>query len=317
MNKPLIIEALEEIGPCDINTLACHLGQSAGIVNSMLIKFMRSGQVKSADGVISLAEGVMGIPITAKAPEESVIDSNAVVPSEVIKPSQHPWRIYPDKKATTVVSKADAEVMKVSGESQPKPVAPTVNATPAVDPLTTAVQRPCVKDAVSNGVSKAERLRNLLRENGGEMSSGEMATSLGIVQNSISGILCGSVLSGLVEHIKRDGRSFYKWRGEQPVKAQDTSLQSITTDVFVSDNASTAEKPNAVVGASFSPKAEQSITVPASVVLEKECYQLDSELIAVNERLQLLKAKREHKHALLEMVKKLEEHLEVAPDDAA
>lgn len=53
-NNPLIIDALEEVGPCDIDTLALHMDQSAQIVNAMITNQMRKGTVKLVNGMYQL-----------------------------------------------------------------------------------------------------------------------------------------------------------------------------------------------------------------------------------------------------------------------
>ncbi|EPR3709226.1 MULTISPECIES: hypothetical protein [Providencia] len=53
-NNPLIIDALEEVGPCDIDTLALHMDQSAQVVNAMITNQMRKGAVKLINGMYQL-----------------------------------------------------------------------------------------------------------------------------------------------------------------------------------------------------------------------------------------------------------------------
>ncbi|HFE3207581.1 TPA: hypothetical protein ACF3H7_003355 [Providencia stuartii] len=53
-NNPLIIDALEEVGPCDIDTLALHMDQSAQVVNAMITNQMRKGTVKLVNGMYQL-----------------------------------------------------------------------------------------------------------------------------------------------------------------------------------------------------------------------------------------------------------------------
>ena len=52
-NNPLIIDALEEVGPCDIDTLALHMEQSAQVVNAMITNQMRKGTVKLVNGMLT------------------------------------------------------------------------------------------------------------------------------------------------------------------------------------------------------------------------------------------------------------------------
>ncbi|EOE1542349.1 hypothetical protein ACJ9E6_000323 [Providencia rettgeri] len=53
-NNPLIIDALEEVGPCDIDTLALHMDQSPQVVNAMITNQMRKGAVKLVNGMYQL-----------------------------------------------------------------------------------------------------------------------------------------------------------------------------------------------------------------------------------------------------------------------
>ncbi|AVL39246.1 hypothetical protein ACSQ49_002342 [Providencia stuartii] len=65
-NNPLIIDALEEVGPCDIDTLALHMDQSAQIVNAMITNQMRKGTVKLVNGLYQLTN--QPEPKTNKSP---------------------------------------------------------------------------------------------------------------------------------------------------------------------------------------------------------------------------------------------------------
>lgn len=65
-NNPLIIDALEEVGPCDIDTLALHMDQSAQIVNAMITNQMRKGAVKLVNGLYQLTN--QPEPKTIKSP---------------------------------------------------------------------------------------------------------------------------------------------------------------------------------------------------------------------------------------------------------
>ncbi|MEX9222351.1 hypothetical protein AB7Z61_03550 [Providencia rettgeri] len=65
-NNPLIIDALEEVGPCDIDTLALHMDQSAQVVNAMITNQMRKGAVKLVNGMYQLTN--QPEPKTNKSP---------------------------------------------------------------------------------------------------------------------------------------------------------------------------------------------------------------------------------------------------------
>lgn len=74
-NNPLIIDALEEVGPCDIDTLALHMDQSAQIVNAMITNQMRKGTVKLVNGLYQLTN--QPEPKTIKSPIASKFSCQA------------------------------------------------------------------------------------------------------------------------------------------------------------------------------------------------------------------------------------------------
>ncbi|HFD6683168.1 TPA: hypothetical protein ACS772_002650 [Providencia alcalifaciens] len=65
-NNPLIIDVLEDVGPCDIDTLALHMDQSAQVVNAMITNQMRKGTVKLVNGIYQLTN--QPEPKTNKSP---------------------------------------------------------------------------------------------------------------------------------------------------------------------------------------------------------------------------------------------------------
>lgn len=74
-NNPLIIDALEEVGPCDIDTLALHMDQSAQVVNAMITNQMRKGAVKLVNGMYQLTN--QPEPKTNKSPIASKFSCQA------------------------------------------------------------------------------------------------------------------------------------------------------------------------------------------------------------------------------------------------
>lgn len=74
-NNPLIIDALEEVGPCDIDTLALHMDQSAQVVNAMITNQMRKGAVKLVNGMYQLTN--QPEPKTNKSPIASKFSRQA------------------------------------------------------------------------------------------------------------------------------------------------------------------------------------------------------------------------------------------------
>lgn len=74
-NNPLIIDALEEVGPCDIDTLALHMDQSAQVVNAMITNQMRKGTVKLVNGMYQLTN--QPEPKTNKSPIASKFSCQA------------------------------------------------------------------------------------------------------------------------------------------------------------------------------------------------------------------------------------------------
>ena len=340
MSKPLIIEALEEIGPCDIDTLAGHLNQSAGIVSSMLVKYMRSGVVKSQDGSFVLANqpevDTGKFRMSDKKPGNP---GNSLNNGDSVN---HPWRKYPPKEVTTKVSEKLAEPQTTCATSSTAPAKSRITAT------------------------KADRLRSILREHAGEMTSRELGDTAGIQANSVAGLLAGDVKAGRATIKKVDGKSVYQWRSggaqeeetkltppaETPAskgtdrdldgaarqRRDDSNLSHVIGDGPKMDHETKDEKCPLVTADANSvtvnhsvastetvdlqendspappagvaiPQHPDCITVPTSAALAGELYELDNELVSLSERLKALKIDRDRKGELLLMVQKLEEHL--------
>lgn len=104
-NNPLIIDALEEVGPCDIDTLALHMGQSAQVVNAMITNQMRKGAVKLVNGMYQLTN--QPEPKTNKSPIASKFSCQASderpkigILREVLQQSTHAMTAAELAKAT-------------------------------------------------------------------------------------------------------------------------------------------------------------------------------------------------------------------------
>lgn len=104
-NNPLIIDALEEVGPCDIDTLALHMDQSAQVVNAMITNQMRKGAVKLVNGLYQLTN--QPEPKTIKSPIASKFSCQASderpkieILREVLQQSTHAMTAAELAKAT-------------------------------------------------------------------------------------------------------------------------------------------------------------------------------------------------------------------------
>lgn len=104
-NNPLIIDALEEVGPCDIDTLALHMDQSAQVVNAMITNQMRKGAVKLVNGLYQLTN--QPEPKTNKSPIASKFSCQASderpkieILREVLQQSTHAMTAAELAKAT-------------------------------------------------------------------------------------------------------------------------------------------------------------------------------------------------------------------------
>ncbi|EMY5615254.1 hypothetical protein I9Y56_003712 [Providencia stuartii] len=104
-NNPLIIDALEEVGPCDIDTLALHMDQSAQVVNAMITNQMRKGTVKLVNGMYQLTN--QPEPKTNKSPIASKFSCQASderpkieILREVLQQSTHAMTAAELAKAT-------------------------------------------------------------------------------------------------------------------------------------------------------------------------------------------------------------------------
>nr|WP_278979219.1 hypothetical protein [Providencia alcalifaciens] len=104
-NNPLIIDTLEEVGPCDIDTLALHMDQSAQVVNAMITNQMRKGAVKLVNGIYQLTN--QPEPKTNKSPIASKFSCQASderpkieILREVLQQSTHAMTAAELAKAT-------------------------------------------------------------------------------------------------------------------------------------------------------------------------------------------------------------------------
>ncbi|HEM7133102.1 TPA: hypothetical protein U2I51_002579 [Providencia rettgeri] len=104
-NNPLIIDALEEVGPCDIDTLALHMDQSAQVVNAMITNQMRKGAVKLVNGMYQLTN--QPEPNTNKSPIASKLSCQSSderpkieILREVLQQSTHAMTAAELAKAT-------------------------------------------------------------------------------------------------------------------------------------------------------------------------------------------------------------------------
>lgn len=104
-NNPLIIDALEEVGPCDIDTLALHMDQSAQVVNAMITNQMRKGAVKLVNGMYQLTNQpepkTNKSPIASKLSCQSSDDRPKIeILREVLQQSTHAMTAAELAKAT-------------------------------------------------------------------------------------------------------------------------------------------------------------------------------------------------------------------------
>lgn len=84
--KPKILEALEEIGPCDVTTLAMHMAQSESSVNALMVNQLRKGMVKLTDGVYHLTHKSAPAQTTQKPSAKPAVSRTKVeVLREILK----------------------------------------------------------------------------------------------------------------------------------------------------------------------------------------------------------------------------------------
>lgn len=84
--KPKILEALEEIGPCDVTTLAMHMAQSESCVNALMVNQLRKGMVKLTDGVYHLTHKSAPAQTTQKPSAKPAVSRTKVeVLREILK----------------------------------------------------------------------------------------------------------------------------------------------------------------------------------------------------------------------------------------
>lgn len=292
--KPLIIEALENIGPCDIETLASHMDQSQNIISAMLVKFMRVGAVKVVNGEYALSpeyqakeETPPAVEVTA-APQISktvndVTDGNSLTTSDS---ADHPWHQYP---AVSNQVKTDT--------------------TPPDDKIIPG------KVLIP---SPTERLRKALIDAGREVSAVELATMSGVILKSVSALMNTDIKQGKVI-LRKDGRkAFYRMTGQTaPVNekahtpstgAPDAETIPITQLSRELPTSPPAEEAQGLADdlTSEKPLAPTTITVPSSAAIQDELSILGDQFIEARERFEWLKREHRRKGELLILVQKLE-----------
>lgn len=275
MATPLILEALEEIGPCDAETLSSHINQSEGVINSMLVNYMRKGYVRCVN-----PDAAQFIPrayeLTEKARAEYGLgecDENGAT-----RQDECSWMGV--GTAEPAPHKASAPVVQpeIAHKAEVKTASPATSSQNSTDK-----------------VSKAERLRQLLQQSGEEMSSAELAKQGGFPVNYIGGLLKGDVQSGRIGMRKEGNRSMYRWEGE-PARQEVSEVPTPTkNEVF------NGEESHLLTG--------DVITVPTSSVLAAEVSKLDDQLVRIKKMLDDITAERAKKGALLLVVQQLESHL--------
>lgn len=309
-NKPLIIEALEEIGPCDIEALASHMGQSQNVVSAMLVKYMRVGAVKSVDGQICL--GLSGSVDAGKSRNSDTDEDEEAAPAPVNAATagnqlttndtdNHPWRTYPEAA---------------------KPVNTGGAPTPATQ----------FKPGKVPALSASARLFKALNEAGHEVNAKDLAVMAGVLPKSVSATLAAPVKQGKII-LRKDGRkSFYSLPGGVAA-TQAITVLGVKTTISAPAVTATAERQNeqqiipenipdntvtstqkvdlhiSDAPAPPAPTFRYSITVPTSAVLAQELSELDDEFIAARQRFDELKTERSRKGELLLLVQKLERYL--------
>lgn len=308
MIKPLIIEALEDIGPCDIETLSGYMGQSENMINSLLVNYMRKGMVRCINS--SAAPCILrAYELTEKARIEYGTDEPAAgrsgrdvapAPVESVEPLVLEPVTAPAAENTAVEITVVAPAEKAATEEF-------------------AVVR-------NEGGSKSDVLRQFLKDNGGEMSSRQLAEASGFPVSNIGGLLSNDVKKGRIDQSKTDdGRSVYRWiigvdrtaknedarqhrtRASKGIEGISGGADRQHNNVAVSDEKPPVSETPASPATITIPVMVESITVPTSAVLTRDLYDLDTELVSLTERLKALREDRERKTQMLLAVQKLEE----------
>lgn len=308
MIKPLIIEALEDIGPCDVETLSGHMGQSESMINSLLVNYMRKGMVRCVN-----PDAAQFVPrayeLTDKARRE--YDNGEGVNDR----AGNDRGVCPAEPAARKASGLVVQAAEHGCDA-------------GADPATTPAALPTIMEIVKvspSPISKVEQLRRIMRADGGEMYVAEMADESGIPVKNIPGLLQNDVRIGQVHLRKEEGKSVYRWLGgvDQPAKSTGGSQPEVRMDTGLSVNKVGIDRQRNVVMVSGSkpPVSEtaaapatvlisqqsDSITVPTSTALARDLYALDTELVSLTERLKVLREDRDRKTQILLAVQQLEE----------
>jgi hypothetical protein len=274
MATPLILEALEEIGPCNAETLSSHINQSEGVINSMLVNYMRKGYVRCVN-----PDAAQFIPRAYELTEKARAEYGLGECDENGATRQDEHSLNRVCKPEPAPHKASAPVVQpeISHKAEVKTASPATSSQNNTDK-----------------VSKAESLRQLLQQSGEEMSSAELAKQGGFPVNYIGGLLKGDVQSGRIGMRKEGHRAMYRWEGE-PARQKKTSPAPTKNEAF------NGEESHLLTG--------DVITVPTSSVLAAEVSKLDDQLVRIKKMLDDITAERTRKGALLLVVQQLESHL--------
>lgn len=176
MTTPAILSALNDIGPCDVETLSGHINQPEGVINSLLVAFIRKGYVRCVNS--SAADFIpRAYELTDKARNEYDFGDNEQSGVEI----------------------QEAETKSIAGSVSNKSENLNKKA---------SVKKQNLKNP-DGGKTKAERLRDCLSESGKEMTARELASATGFPVQSIGGLLNCDIKGGRVTMRKGDKRSGY------------------------------------------------------------------------------------------------------------
>ncbi len=283
-SKPLIIEALETIGPCDIETLASHMDQSQNIVSSMLVKFMRVNAVKVSNGMYCLSGELQA---KEEAPAAAIQDSSAPTGEEIATsasasaPEKTPLPEFkPGKVSALSASKRLINALESAG-----------NEVSAVELATMAgIPGKSISAVLHSSVNQG---KVLLRKEGRRTFYSLPDAAVQTQTITVLGIKTAITAPPVKEDIP-------------PLNIDGPNLDhhdEITTGTQAAD------QPVYEVPAPPAPKFITSITVPTSAVIILELEKLDDELSEAQQRFERLKAERTRKGQLLILVGKLERNL--------
>ncbi|EOX2608442.1 hypothetical protein ACPEOH_001189 [Yersinia enterocolitica] len=287
-DKPLIIDALEAVGPCDLGTLAGHMGQSENIINAMLVNHIRKGVVLHNSGMYRLSNKVPSeTRVSSKKPDDNHPWKKGLKKQPEFAPTPLPKKVTNTDKQNELQPTKAALIRKFIAESGRE-----------VTPHELAVFAGVEIKSISGRLQKDVTKGVLILRKDGHRSFYSWAAEVKGEKNPLSIPEVDEIASTNFTDSEVSSTS-----GEPPVVA----IGQINAEV--NDASTCTSGPQALLLAETAGHTSDKITVPTSKILSAELYELDDKLVLAQQHLSALRIERQQKGELFVLVERLEQLL--------